>query len=78
MRLDNRLLKDSISATLAFLRLILHLFFNVRLIMKSTMVSPLGFIELIISYKTCIMKYTFRYSVAQGIQFYKMYLNKKT
>lgn len=39
--------------------------------MKSTTVNPFGFIE--ISYKTCIMKYTFRYSVARGIQFYKMY-----
>lgn len=45
--------------------------------MKSTTGSSLGFIELIISYKTCIMKYTFRYSVARGIQFLYKFKNFK-
>lgn len=71
MRLDNRfLIKDSISVTPCLHFAPLHL---ILVFYKSTKVSPLGFIEFIISYKSCIMKYTFRYSVAHGVQNYKMY-----
>lgn len=50
--------------------------FSSNYIKRSVTGSPFGFIDFIFSYKTCIMKYTFRYSVVHGVQFYKMYLKK--
>lgn len=51
-------------------------FFSLELYKEKHYRSPFGFIDFIFSYKNCIMKYTFRYSVVHWVLFYKTYSKK--